>query len=109
MPRLTSYTIDHAGVDWPDLLACWAWLLPPEVSVWIVNRFGDLFLPFDDHSINMLDVGRGSFIRLADDREQLACLGDEGNNANQWLLIPLVDRLLAVEPTLRPGACYSHT
>jgi hypothetical protein len=108
MRKLSDYTIDHAGVDWPDLLACWAWLLPTELSVWIVNRFGDLFLTFDDHSINVLDVGRGSLIRLADDREQFACLIDEGNNANEWLMIPLVDRLVAAGLSLRPGECYSY-
>ena len=44
MPRLSDYTIEHASVDWADLLAYWAWLLPRHprwISVWFVNRFGD--------------------------------------------------------------------
>ncbi len=79
MAKLSDYTIDHAGVDWSELLSCWAWLLPGELAVRIVNRFGDLFLTFDDRSINMLDVGRGTLTRLADDREQFASLIDQGD------------------------------
>jgi hypothetical protein len=108
MPQLKDYTIDHTDLDWPDLLACWAWLLPKEVSVWIVNRFGDLFLMFEDRSINMLDVGRGSLTKLANDREAFARLIDEQSHANDWLMIPLVDRLVAAGLTLRPGECYSY-
>jgi hypothetical protein len=61
MLKLSDYTIDHAGIDWPDLLASWAWLLPRELTVWLMNRFGDLFLVFNDGSVQMLDVGRGSW------------------------------------------------
>ena len=85
-----------------------SWLLPREVAVWIVNRFGDLFLTLDDRSIHMLDVGAGSLTRLADDREQFATLIDQGNNANDWLMVPLVDKLVAAGLTLRPGECYSY-
>jgi hypothetical protein len=108
MPLLTDYTIDHAGVEWPDLLSSWAWLLPRELSVWLVNRFGDLFLTYTDASINMLDVGRGAVSRLAKDREEFACLLDEGNNATDWLAIPLVEKLVAARLLLGPGQCYSY-
>ena len=66
--ELSNYTIDHSSVDWPDLLATWAWLVPAQFRVWIMNRYGDLFLQFEDGSVNMLDVGRGSLERLADSR-----------------------------------------
>lgn len=108
MPQLSDYTIDHARLDWRDLLAHWAGLVPKEFAVWIVNRFGDLFLAFDDRSINMLDVGRGSLTRLANDREEFACLVNEGDNTNDWLMIPLVDKLVAAGLTIGPGQCYSY-
>jgi hypothetical protein len=106
--NLTDYTIDPAGVDWPDLLSSWAWLLPKDVAVWIVNRFGDLFLTFDDRSVHMLNIGEGSLTRLATDREQFASVIDRGNRANDWLMIPLVDRLVTAGLTLRPDECYSY-
>src|SRR4029079_5170484 len=85
-----DYLIDHTGFDWPRLLAEWAWLLPPEVTVWLMNRFGDLFLILEDGSVQMLDVGGGTLTRLADDRGDFCRRVDEGDHANQWFTIPLV-------------------
>jgi hypothetical protein len=108
MKSLDSYIIPQSGLDWPDLLASWAWLLPPEVTVWIVNRFGDLFLVLDDGAVHMLDVGAGSLSKVASSREDFSCHIDEGGNANKWLLIPLVDELEATGITLGKGQCYSY-
>jgi Domain of unknown function (DUF1851) len=53
-----------------------------------------------------LDVGSGQLSRLADSRDQFAELLDVGDNANNWLMIPLVDRAVAAGITLGPGRCY---
>jgi hypothetical protein len=106
--RLQDYTIDHRGFDWPDLLAPWAWLLPRELTVWIMNRFGDLFLVMTDGSVHMLDVGGGSLKRIADSRDNFALRIDEGDNANDWLMIPLVDQLVQAGRRLQVGECYSY-
>ena len=108
MARLADYTIDHAGLDWPDLLANWAWLAPSEFRVWLMNRFGDLFLVMRDGSVHVLDVGCGTLKRVADDRDQFASLLDLNGNANEWLMIPLVDRLRAAGVVLGAGECYSY-
>jgi hypothetical protein len=108
MKVLDSYILSQSDVDWPDLLASWAWLLPLRVKVSMVNRFGDLFLVLEDGSIHILDVGVGSLEKVAESREEFACRMDEGDNANDWLLIPLVDELEAAGITLGPGQCYSY-
>ncbi len=108
MPRLQDYTIDHRGVAWAEVLRPWAWLLPREFTVWIVNRFGDLFIVLDDGSIHLLDVGVGSLEKLAGDREDFARLIDDDDKANDWLMMPLVDQLVALGRTLGPGECYSY-
>ena len=43
-----DYIIDHSGLDWAYLLSGWEWLLPAEFSVWLMNRYGDLFLILPD-------------------------------------------------------------
>lgn len=106
--RLTDYTLDVDGVDWPDLLSSWVWLIPRQLTVWFVNRFGDLFLVFDDGSVHKLDVGSGSLEKLADSRDHFATVIDEGNNANDWLMTPLVDKLVSAGVSLAPGECYSY-
>lgn len=104
--QIADYLLDHQGFDWPRLLAGWSRLLPSELTVWLVNRFGDLFLVFDDGSVHMLDIAAGEAERVADSREDFAAKLDDGDNADQWLMIPLVDELVAAGMPLPPGHCY---
>ena len=63
---VTDYLIDQQGIEWPTLLRDWSPLLPESFTLWLVNRFGDSFVVFDDGSVNMLDIGAGLLERLAD-------------------------------------------
>lgn len=106
LPRIYDYLIEQDGIDWPEILSGWAWRLPAEFTLWLVNRFADLFLVVSDGSVHMLDVGAGTLTRLADSRYDFCARIDEGNNANEWLAMPLVDKLVAAGMTLQPGQCY---
>jgi hypothetical protein len=105
---IQDYLIDHSGFDWPKLLSGWARLLPAKLVVWLMNRFGDLFLVYTDGSVHMLDVGVGTVNRIAQSRDDFGTQLDEGDNANQWLMIPLVDDLVAAGKVLKPGDCYGY-
>jgi hypothetical protein len=102
-----DYLIDPSGFDWGHLLLGWEWLLPPEFSVWLMNRYGDLFLILPDGTVHMLDTGDGSLTKLAENRDEFSRIIDEEGNADDWLMIPLVDRLVAAGVLLKPGECYS--
>lgn len=102
-----DYLIDHSDFDWAQLFLGWEWLLPDEFTVWLMNRFGDLFLILPDGSIHMLDIGSGSLKKLAESKDEFCRLIDENGNADDWLMIPLVDQLLAAAVRLQPGQCYS--
>jgi hypothetical protein len=102
-----DYLIDHDGFEWEHLLSGWERLVPPEFSVWLINRFGDLFLTLPDGTVHMLDVGGGSITKLAESRDEFARIIDEDDNADDWLMIPLVDRLVEAGVLLEPGQCYS--
>lgn len=106
--KLDDYLLDHADVDWPTLLSPWHWLLPDTVTVWMVNRFGDVFAALGDNTIHMLDVGGGTFERVADSRDHFAELLDTDDNANDWLMIPLINDLVSNGKLLRPGYCYGY-
>jgi hypothetical protein len=103
---LTDYLIDQGGIDWPSVLASWSWLLPPQFDLWLVNRFADLFLVLPDGTVHMLDVGSGTLTKLADSRDDFTAQLDEDDNANEWLMIPLVDKMVAAGVVLQPGECY---
>lgn len=103
---VANYLIDQCGIDWPKALASWSWLLPPEFTLWFVNRFADLFLVLPDGTVQMLDVGAGTLSKLADSRDDFCARIDHDDNANQWLMIPLVDQMVAAGVVLQPGQCY---
>jgi hypothetical protein len=103
-----DYLIDHAGFDWPQLLAGWARLLPREFTVLLMNRFGDLFLVYSDGTVHMLDVGGSTVDCVAASRDDFWTRINQDDNANQWLMIPLVDKLVAAGLTLGPGQCYGY-
>jgi hypothetical protein len=106
--NIHDYLIDQNRKNWPALLAGWKDALPAAFTLWLVNRFGDLFVVFDDESVHMLDVGLGVRRRLADNREHFATLLRLGNNANTWLMIPLVDACVSAGMVLGATQCYGY-
>ncbi len=106
--NVQDYLIEQSGKDWGELLSGWAGTLPASFTVWLVNRFGDVFAVFEDGSVHMLDVGTGMVRRLADSRDDFATQIDAGDNANNWLMTPLVDQCVAAGVTLSEDQCYGY-
>jgi len=106
--NLQDYLIDPKGKDWSELLSDWHFLLPEEFTLWMVNRFGDLFIVTNDGAVHMLDVSGDRLNYLAASRDEFSDRIDVGQNANTWLMIPLVDRCVAAGMRLGPGQCYSY-
>ena len=103
-----DYLIDHRGYDWGSLLSDWAWLLPKSFTLWLMNRFGDLFIVLDDGTVHMLDVEGGTFRKVAESREDFGAKIDDPEIAYNWLMIPLVDELVQHGVRLRKGQCYAY-
>ncbi|QDU55172.1 hypothetical protein Pan181_13580 [Aeoliella mucimassa] len=106
---LRDYLIDQEDYDWSAMLSPWYGLVPEEFTLWMVNRFGDLIVVLGDGSIEMLDVSAGTRTRLAENRDEFGDRIDEEENANTWLMIPLVDACVQQGLLLEPGQCYSFT
>jgi hypothetical protein len=101
-----EYLIDQSGVDWPKALSTWSWLLPPKFTLWLANRFADLFLVLPDATVHMLDVSAGTLTKVAESRGDFCAKIDDADTANDWLMIPLVDKLVTAGIRLLPGQCY---
>jgi hypothetical protein len=97
--NLADYLIDQDGKDWEALLS--EWPIPESFILWMVNRFGDLFMVYGDGSVHMLDVGNGIFSRLANSQDQFVELLDVGDNADKWLMIGFVNACVAAGIQLR--------
>ena len=105
--NINDYLIDQADKDWATHLGDWIAPLSSSFTLWLVNRFGDVFIVADDdNSVHMLDVGAGTLTRVANDRSHFADLLDTADSANNWLMIPLVDVCRAVGMNLGPSQCY---
>jgi len=104
--NINDYLIDQTGKDWAAFLRDWMPPLPASFTLWLVNRFGDLFVVSDDGTVHMLDVGAGTLVVVADSRSHFADLLDQDGNANDWLLIPLVDECWDAGMSLDPSQCY---
>jgi hypothetical protein len=106
--NIDEYLIDQSGRDWVAMLSGWSEILPASFTVWLVNRFGDVVAVLDDESVHLLDIGVGTFARVAGSRKRFAELMNIPKNANNWLAIPLVDRCAAAGLVLGPWQCYGY-
>ena len=105
---LNDYIIDHEGFDWATILEPWEHLLPEVCTVWIVNRFGEPTLMFDDGSVHLLDLELGAVKRLADSRDALGKLADDAQYARNWLQAAGTEAAEAAGMQLGPGQCYGY-
>ena len=103
---ISDYTIAHEGIEWETALRTWSWLIPNEFTHWIVSRFADLYVVTLDDSIHQLLIGEGTFTKVAENRADFAQKIDNPDTANDWLMIPLVDQLVAAGMSLQAGQCY---
>ena len=106
--NIDDYLIDQSGRDWAAMLSGWSEILPAAFTVWLVNRFGDVVVVLDDGSVHILDIGVGTFARVAGSRKRFAELMNVPKNANNWLAIPLVDRCVAAGLVPGPGQCFGY-
>ena len=104
--NVADYLIDHTGFAWADLLDDWKWLVPSTATVWLMNRFAELVLVLEDGGVSYLETSAGALRTIARDGEEFIVRIDEGNNANDWLMIPLVDHCVAAGMILGANQCY---
>jgi hypothetical protein len=103
---VNDYLLERGDSDWAALLADWHWILPQRFTLWLANRYGDLFLLLPDGSVAMLDTGAGTLRRVAASQDEFDARLRQDNNAAEWLMMPLVDDCVAAGLVLRPGHCY---
>lgn len=105
--NIKDYLIDCTNCDWQKMLAPWSWCLPGTFTTWMMNRFGDLFLITDDGKIHVLRLDNGRLHLLADSKDDFSEKMGDAETANDWLLIPLVDRLVSSGVSPGAGQCYA--
>jgi len=105
--NISDYLIDQSGREWSKLLAAWLPALPSEFAIWMVNRFGDLIVVLEDGSVHYMDISVNELRRIADSQDDFCVKIDQDDNADDWLMIPLVNACVAAGMRLQPNLCYS--
>ncbi|HKE96163.1 MAG TPA: DUF1851 domain-containing protein [Povalibacter sp.] len=104
--NIHDYLIAPSGINWTRLLQDWTPPLPSGVTVWLVNRFGDVVVVSPQGTVHRLDVTAGTYTEIARSREHFAQLLDVAGNAEAWLRVALVDACRKAGTNLSPGQCY---
>jgi hypothetical protein len=104
---IQDYIIDHRELDWDELLEPWRWMLPDSYTIWLMNRFGDLFLILEDGVVVMLDSGMGKVEQVAGSQNEFCDLCEEPENLSDYFAIPLVDGMADSRTMLETGQCYT--
>ncbi len=102
-----DYLIDQSGIDWHTCLKGWQHLLPSTFTIWLVNRFGDLFISYPDESIHHLDIQLGVITKRGENKKEFLENLLDGTNANEWLYMNYVDQAQNFAMLLKPGECYT--
>ncbi|MFO1514066.1 MAG: DUF1851 domain-containing protein [Verrucomicrobiota bacterium] len=104
-----QYVLPVSRTDWAELLVDWQPLLSPGYSLWLLTKFGEVFVIQPDGKVGMLQVSGFQYQVVAKDKTDfLEWLADPDKMA-EWFLAPLVDRLEAAGRHLQPEQCYSFT
>jgi hypothetical protein len=104
---IQDYIIDHRDLDWDALLEPWRWMLPDSYTIWLMNRFGDLFLILEGGEVVMLDSGMGKIEQVAVNQNEFCDLCEEPENLSDYFAIPLVDAMTEAGTTLEAGQCFT--
>jgi len=104
---IEDYLISPEGLDFEKLFADWQVFLTENFSVWLINKFGDMFVIYDDKTIHMLDTGGATISQVAENQDDFISKLENSENASDWLLIDLVDEMKLRSAELGKNECFS--
>ena len=104
--NLNDYILDWRAYDWGRLLKPWRHFFPASFEIRMMNRFGDLFVIFDDQSVNFFDAGADKIEKIADNWDEFCDIVDQ-NLA--WLVPDIVDECVTQGKILLANQVYSLT
>jgi len=106
--ELKELIIDTNLVNWNRVFNHWSWLFDKSTSfnVWILTKFGDLFVHRENGSIFQLDTGAGTFERVARNKEEFGELIDTNDNLSLWFMPSLISQLESQNKILKTHQCY---
>jgi hypothetical protein len=102
-----QYSLPVSRTDWAELLLDWQPLLPAHFSLWLLTKFGELFVEQEDGRVGMLQVSAFRYAVVAKSKTDFQEWLVDPDKMAEWFLAPLVDRLQAAGRYMQLDQCYS--
>lgn len=106
--KLEDMTIQHEGIEWQKCLQHWNWLLKenPEFNIWIVTKFGEIFVLNDDEEVWFISTAGSSYEKIANSKEEFFEFIDEQKNVDFYFMPDVIQALEANNMFLEEKECY---
>lgn len=106
--NLRDISVSHEGIAWQKCLNHWSWLLKknPEFKIWLVTKFGEIFVVTDDDEVWFVSTSGASFEKVAETREEFYAFIDNPENIEFYFMPKVIDLLESNGMYLNEGECY---
>lgn len=85
--------VDFDHIDPNQLTTSWSWLIGTDKEPILISSIGDLFLADQNGVCFWLNVGEGTFEKVADSIDQFKVKLKDDEQVAEWFLIGLVEEL----------------
>jgi hypothetical protein len=92
--------------DTPEMLACWEWLVGPDMHPLVMTKFGDWFLADPQGQVHWLDLLEGDCKRVAASVAEFKQLMMQKNQLLHWFVLPWCYRLYDQGKIPGDGQCF---
>ncbi|GAA4437308.1 hypothetical protein GCM10023091_16320 [Ravibacter arvi] len=108
MDYLSRATIPFDSDSSEQLMMEWTWLIGEDKRLVLVSVIGDVFVTDKHEKIFWLDTGVGKLEQVAESRHDFFEKLEDHDQVGDWLMMDLVDELLASGKLLGVGQVYSY-
>jgi hypothetical protein len=92
--------------DTAEMLACWEWLVGPNMRPLVMTMFGDWFLVDQVGRVHWLDLLEGSCSKVAESVVEWQQLTAQEEHQDSWFMLPWCERLFAEGLVPGDGQCF---
>ena len=101
-------SIDFSHIDINRLMDSWYWLIGKDKTPILMTSIGDLFFSDEEGKFYWLDVGGGTFEKVAESISEFNKKLRDNHQIDEWFLLGLVERIKASGLKFKEGELFSY-
>jgi hypothetical protein len=106
--KIEDITVNPEGIDWQSCLQHWSWLLKkmPEFNIWLVTKFGEIFVVADSGEVWFLSTSNASYEKVANSQQEFWSLLIDPEELNYYFMSGVLNLLHESGFLLEQGQCF---